>query len=61
MPVAGIDIGGTQLRAAVFDENYSMLSSVKYPNDSTRTAEENLLPLMDFLNSYAGKLGGVCR
>lgn len=59
MLVAGIDIGGTQLRAAVFDENYSMISSVKYPNDPTRTAEENLLPLMDFLNGYAGQLSGV--
>ena len=58
MKTAGIDIGGTQLRAAVFDENHNLVDSVKISNDRSRAAEENMAPLVDFLKG-CGDLRGI--
>ena len=42
MKKAGIDIGGTQLRAGIFDEQYRLIRSYKTANDQSRSAEENM-------------------
>lgn len=59
MKTAGIDIGGTQLRAAVFDESFQMLDSIKIPNDPNCDPEENLHPIIDFLRRYRSEMKGV--
>lgn len=59
MKTAGIDIGGTQLRAAVFDESFQMLDSIKIPNDPNCDPEENLRPIIDFLRPYRSEMKGV--
>jgi len=59
MLTAGIDIGGTQLRAGVFDGEYCLVDSIKCGNDRSLGAETNMAPLMDFLNRYRHRLRGV--
>jgi glucokinase len=49
MKTIGIDIGGTQLRAAVFDEDFTMLDRVSFPNDRTISAEANAAKLIAFI------------
>ena len=36
----GIDIGGTQLRAAVLDENYRIIETFKTKNDRSRSCTQ---------------------
>lgn len=45
----GIDIGGTQLRIALIDQDLKIVEVVKSANDRTRTAAENCAPLVDFI------------
>ena len=59
MLTAGIDIGGTQLRAGVFDETYRLVDSYKTANDRQKTAEANMGMLLDFLDGYRAGLSGV--
>lgn len=59
MKTAGIDIGGTQLRAAIFDENFQMLDSIKIQNDSNCDPKENLRPIIGFLRAHRSEMKGV--
>lgn len=59
MKTAGIDIGGTQLRAAIFDEEHRMLASYRTENDRRRTAAENMDMLLDFLREGGHALRGI--
>lgn len=45
----GIDIGGTQIRIALLDEDYKIVNLFKTANDRTCSAEENCAPLVDFI------------
>ena len=51
----GIDIGGTQLRIALIDEDYRIVEVYKTDNDRTRTPEENLAPLVQFIRDQQQK------
>ena len=59
MLTAGIDIGGTQLRAGIFDEAYTLMDSYKTANDRHKTAERNMDMLLDFLEGYRDRLGAI--
>ncbi|MBP3652969.1 MAG: ROK family protein, partial [Clostridia bacterium] len=59
MKTAGVDIGGTQLRVGIFDEEYRLVSSFKTANDQSRSAEENMEPIIDFLLENRADLKGV--
>ena len=59
MKKAGIDIGGTQLRAGIFDEEYRLVSSYKTANDQSRGAEQNMEGIIDFLMENHDDLQGV--
>ncbi|MDR2662494.1 MAG: ROK family protein [Treponema sp.] len=55
MNTIGIDIGGTLLRGAVFDENFTILDRVAFPNDRNVSAEINAGKLAAFvLDAAAG-------
>lgn len=45
----GIDIGGTQIRIALLDENYYIVDLYKTANDRSRPAEDNCAPLVDWI------------
>ena len=45
----GVDIGGTQLRIALLDEDYGIVEVYKTSNDRAKLPEENLSPLVDFV------------
>lgn len=49
MKTIGIDIGGTQLRAAIFNEDHEMIDCFKTDNDRSLTAGQNMDKLIDFL------------
>lgn len=59
MKTAGVDIGGTQLRAAIFDEQYRLVAFFKTANNQERSAEENMEPIIDFLLENRADLKGV--
>jgi len=59
MKKAGIDIGGTQLRAGIFDEQYRLIRSYKTANDQSRSAEENMESIIDFLLENRDGLEGI--
>jgi glucokinase len=59
MKKAGIDIGGTQLRAGIFDEQYRLIRSYKTANDQSRSAEENMESIIDFLLENRDDLEGI--
>lgn len=59
MKTAGIDIGGTQLRAAVFDEERKMIESFKTVNDRSLTAGQNMDKLIDFILSKSYQYKGI--
>lgn len=59
MKTVGIDIGGTQLRAAIFDEEYQILDVFKTDNDRTLTAEQNMDKLLDFILGKNEKFKGI--
>ena len=58
MRTAGIDIGGTQLRAAVFDGAHHMAASFRTDNDRSLGAAANMDRLISFLREQ-GALAGV--
>ena len=55
----GVDIGGTQLRAAVFDGDFSIIKRVQFSNDRTKTAKENMDALIGFINSLQEPCAGI--
>ena len=59
MKTAGVDIGGTQLRAGIFDADYRLIASFKTANDQEKSAEENMRPIIDFLLDNRDGLRGV--
>jgi len=59
MKTAGVDIGGTQLRAGIFDEEYRLIASFKTANNQGCSAEENMQPIIDFLLENRDGLKGV--
>ena len=54
-----IDIGGTNIRAAIFDENIRLLDVMKVPNDRSLGAEGNLSRLVAFLKSKDYEYCGI--
>jgi glucokinase len=52
----GIDIGGTNLRCAIFNEEMKMIKHYKTPNDKSKNAKENLKPMIDFINEFEGNI-----
>ncbi len=59
MHTIGIDIGGTQLRAAVLDENYRIIETFKTKNDRSRSCTENCDQLISFITSRNEELSGI--
>ncbi|MBO5555533.1 MAG: ROK family protein [Solobacterium sp.] len=59
MHTIGIDIGGTQLRAAVLDENYRIIETFKTTNDRSRSCTENCDQLISFIKSRNEELSGI--
>ena len=59
MLTAGIDIGGTQLRVGLFDEDHQMIDFHKTPNDRGKPCEANMEVLLDFLRPCKDRLTGV--
>jgi glucokinase len=57
MRTIGIDIGGTQLRAAIFDEDFAFLDRIAFPNDRNAGAEANAGKLAAFILDAAGGPG----
>lgn len=55
----GIDIGGTNLRCAIFDNNMNMVKHYKTPNDKNKNAEENLKSMIDFINNFNEKIESI--
>jgi glucokinase len=49
---AGIDIGGTQIRAAFFDGEFSVVDRVQFPNDREQSPEQNIDKIVDFINAF---------
>lgn len=50
MKRVGVDIGGTQLRCAIFDQDGNILEKFKIRNDRSLSAKENLDRLIAFIN-----------
>ena len=59
MLIAGIDIGGTQLRVGIYDEEYRLVDSFKTANDRSMEAHDNMAVLTDHLERYRGRLRGI--
>lgn len=55
----GIDIGGTNLRCAIFDERMKMVDHFKTPNDKTKNAEENLEDMISFIKNFDGEIESI--
>ena len=55
----GIDIGGTNLRCAIFDDRYNIVDRYKTPNDPTLGAEKNLAPMVEFIKKYEVESIGI--
>lgn len=55
----GMDIGGTQLRVAAFDENNQVVEREAIPNDHTQGPQENLDRLLDIVNSWRMDYEGI--
>lgn len=55
MKKIGIDIGGTQLRCAIFDENNNILEKVKYSNERSEGPKKNVDKLIEFINKSKEK------
>jgi glucokinase len=49
----GIDIGGTQLRAAVFEHDLSIVKRTQFSNDRNKSAGENIDMITGFINSFS--------
>ena len=48
----GIDIGGTRLRAALFDKDFSIVQREQFPNDRNKSAAENINTIIEAINSF---------
>lgn len=48
----GIDIGGTNLRCAIFDENQKLIEKFKCPNSKELSAKENLAKIVAFIKQF---------
>ena len=59
MKTIGIDIGGTQLRAAIFSKDQEMVESFKTDNDRSLTPEQNMDKLIDFILSKPYQYKGI--
>ena len=59
MKTVGIDIGGTQLRVAIFDEEKKMIDSFKTDNDKRMTAGQNMDKLIEFIMSKSYQYSGI--
>lgn len=56
--VLGMDIGGTNIRAAMQEEKGETAHFVKVPRDSVLTGERSMKALAGFIRDYAGKYAG---
>lgn len=59
MKTVGIDIGRTQLRVAILDEEYNVLDVFKTNNDRALTVEQNVDKLIAFIQKQESPLKGV--
>ena len=59
MKTIGIDIGGTQLRAAVLDESYQIKDLFKTGNDRSVSCQENCDKLIKFILSQKEQFCGI--
>ncbi len=59
MKSVGIDIGGTQLRVGIFDENRRMIECFKTENDRSLTAEQNMDKLLAFIKEKNYQYSGI--
>lgn len=59
MKRVGIDIGGTQLRCAIFDEDGIMIDKYKIHNDQSISAKENLDKLLEFIMRQPYRISGI--
>ena len=59
MNTVGIDIGGTQLRAAIFDKDGNLIESFKTANERELTPEQNMDKLIDFIMSKPYQYRGI--
>ena len=48
----GIDIGGTQLRAAIFNEGFSIVRRERFSNNRNKSPNENMDIIIEFINSF---------
>lgn len=55
----GIDIGGTQLRAALFDEDYTVLEIYRTDNDKRLSCRQNVDKLICFIRNADAKIAGI--
>ena len=55
----GIDIGGTNLRCAIFDENNVKVDYYRTPNNKEKTASENLAEMVKFIRDFDGEIQSI--
>lgn len=55
----GIDIGGTNLRCAIFDNDMQIIKRYKTPNDKNKNAEENLKPMIEFIKNFEHEIMSI--
>ena len=55
----GIDIGGTNLRCAIFNDNMEKVDYYRTPNDKNKTASENLKEMVEFIRKYEGNVESI--
>ncbi len=55
----GIDIGGTNLRCAIFDENNVKVDYYRTPNNKEKTASENLAEMVKFIHDFDGEIQSI--
>ena len=59
MTYAGIDIGGTQLRIGVFDDDGTLAAVFKTANDRSLGGERNMARLLDYVKGYDIRAYGI--
>ncbi len=59
MKSVGIDIGGTQLRVGIFDEDRKMIHCFKTDNDRSLSAEQNMDKLLEFIKEKNYQYSGI--
>ncbi|MDR1389985.1 MAG: ROK family protein [Treponema sp.] len=55
MHTIGVDIGGTQLRAAFFDANHRIVERAVFPNERSLGVEANLDKISEFINRHKNR------